>query len=290
MIGLLALLLALLLTYAGLSVYMADRLSRPLRQPLVGTPATFGLTYEDVAFRSSDDQVPLKGWLIDSPGTTTILLLHGKDSNRTGNDILAVAQRLVAHNYDVFTFDFRAHGESGGTHYSLGEFETRDVAGAVAYLQGHGYATLGVIGWSMGAATALLAAPDQPALRAVVADSAFADLGLLLDKQLWHVQPLMEFLRPGMTLAARTLYNIDIDQNRPAQAVARLGQRPLLLIHGTADTQIPVEHAHLIEAAAAGNPHFQSWILPGVNHVLAFRTDPDEYMRRVLAFFDQNLR
>jgi fermentation-respiration switch protein FrsA (DUF1100 family) len=286
------LLAALLLTYAGLSAYMADRLSRPARTPVIGTPADYGLAYTDVTFPSAEDAVPLKGWLIDSPGTATILLLHGKDTNRSdvGIGTLAVAQQLVAHNYDVLAFDFRAHGESGGEHYSLGGLETRDVAGAVAYLQAHGRTTIGVIGWSMGAATVLLAAPDQPALRAIVSDSAFADMSLLLEKQLWQVSPVMQFFRPGATFAARTLYNIDIDHTRPDQAVARLGPRPLFLIHGTADTLVPVAHAHLLEAAAAGNPHFQSWILPGVEHVQAFHTAPGEYMQRVLTFFDQNLR
>src|SRR3990170_3409555 len=121
--------------------------------PVTLSPAAYGLAYEDVEFPSAVDGIVLKGWLIDSPGTKTIVVMHGRNSVRDEPNvgILELAQALVGQGYDVLTFDFRAHGESGGTRYALGQFEVRDVAGALDYLKGRGVREVGVIGYSMGA-------------------------------------------------------------------------------------------------------------------------------------------
>lgn len=79
---------------------------------------------------SSTDGIPLAGWYIDSPGDRVILLLHGRNGARDGGVNLKVANELAKRNYDVLMFDFRGHGASSGTDYSLGVLETRDVAGA----------------------------------------------------------------------------------------------------------------------------------------------------------------
>ena len=93
-----------------------------------------------------------------------------------------IATAFVRRNYAVLTFDLRAHGESGGDHFTLGQLETRDVVGAVRFLQSRGRTCIGAIGWSLGAATLLNAAPDLPEIQAIVADSAFANLAVLLDR------------------------------------------------------------------------------------------------------------
>src|ERR671936_2186954 len=94
--------------------------------------------------------------VIDSPGTRTILVMHGSNSTRNNYICMEVSRALVQHGYDVLTFDFRGHGESGGSVGSLGQWEARDVAGALAYLQGRGITEGGAFALSMGAATGLL--------------------------------------------------------------------------------------------------------------------------------------
>ena len=277
--------------YLGVGAYVADRISRPIRQPLRGTPADQGLVYEDVTFPSVGDNIPLRGWLINAAGSKTIILVHGADGNRDDPTIglPQVTAALARHNYAVLAFDLRAHGQSGGAHTTLGQRETRDVAGAIRFLQQRGRTTLGAIGWSLGGVTLLNSAPDQPALAALVCDSAFADLSDILDFTLPRRDHLPGFFNRGIYLMSRVVVGAAVSRNSPEQAVARLGPRPVLLIHGQDDADVPVAHAYRLQRAGAGNPRLQLWVAPGATHARAFKVYPDEYLRRVIAFFDEHL-
>jgi dipeptidyl aminopeptidase/acylaminoacyl peptidase len=175
--GVAVLLLLIVIVYLAIGAVLADKLSATTRHPLTSTPANYGLTYERVQFRSADG-IPLAGWYIGSPGAQTILVLHGQDGERDDPSIglMDIDRALVQHGYDVLTFDFRGYGESGGDRFSLGDLEVRDVAGALNYLKTRGVNQVGALGFSMGAATALNSAPAHPEMRAVVADSSFAEI------------------------------------------------------------------------------------------------------------------
>jgi fermentation-respiration switch protein FrsA (DUF1100 family) len=280
-----------LLTYLGLGAYVAGTMSRPVRHPLDGTPADLGLPYENVAFTSTVDNIPLKGWLIGGQGGPTIIFIHGKDGIRNDPTIglPLIGQALVHHGYDVLAFDLRGHGESGGSRFSLGYLEARDLAGAVQFLKSQGRTTLGAIGWSLGAVTVLNAAPTLPDLQAVVAESAFADLNDLLVTQIPLNTHLPRLFTPGILLMGDLLYGFGSQQNQPEQGVRQMGTRPLLLIHDEADEMIPLAHALRLQQAGAANPNLQFWLVPGAAHVRGYQTYPDTYMRRVLEFFDAHL-
>jgi pimeloyl-ACP methyl ester carboxylesterase len=279
----------LLAGYFGISAYVADKLSRPARNPATHTPADYGLTYEDVQFPSAGDHIPLKGWFIHAPGTRTVILLHGRDFSREANGGLEKATALANHGYRVLMFDFRGHGTSGGDRYSLGPWETRDVDGALAYLQRRGVTEVGIYGISMGAATAIIAAAAHPEIKAVVAESAYADLSLLINEAFAERSGLPGFFNPGVRLAARLLYGMDFAQARPAVALRGMGDRPVLLIHSTTDEFVPVHHAARLQQAGAGNPNLDVWIVPKAAHCEAFSTYKDDYTRRMLAFYDRYL-
>ncbi len=290
-VGLMLITLAVI-TYVGISAYVAEKLSHPTRKALSSTPAQYGLKYEDVQFNSTGDNIPLKGWFIDSPGTKAIVMMHGRNGVRDdkGIDMMDIAKAFAQHNYDVLTFDFRAHGQSGGDRYSLGQWEVRDVAGALNYLKGRGVTRIGTIAYSMGAATELLTAPDHPEMQAVIADSVFADLPALLDKELPKSSGLPVFFNPGVVLSEQLLFGIDLNNTKPERAMSRLGNRPVLLIHSATDDLIPVSHAYALQKAGARDPNLQLWIAPGKGHVQAFKNNRDEYLRRVIGFFDANLK
>jgi uncharacterized protein len=287
-----ALLIALLVVlYFGVAALIADQFSRTTRHPLTSTPADFGLAYERVTFYSQVDNIPLAGWYIGTSGKT-IVVLHAQDGRKDDPTIglLEIDRALVQHGYRVLTFDFRGYGESGGDRYSLGDLETRDVAGALAFLKGRGVNEVGVLGFSMGAATALNAAPAHPEMRAIVADSSFADVTSILEAQFPKRTNLPSILLPGVVWMARALDGIDLADDRPERAVAQLGDRPVLLIHGTADSFVPLDHAYRLQKAGAQDPNLQLWVVPDAEHVRAYKQNPDEYLGRVLAFFDRYLR
>jgi pimeloyl-ACP methyl ester carboxylesterase len=281
------------LAYLGICGYVADKLSRPERFALTSKPSDLGLVYQDVVFTSTVDGLRLSGWYIDSPGDKVIMMMHGRNGRRDGGDALEIASRLAAHDYDVFMFDFRAHGASGGERYSMGQWEVRDVEGALNYLQARGVAAIGAHSTSMGGSPMLYAAVDHPEIEALAADSSFADLASVLDTELPKASGLPSVFNPGIFLMARLTLGIDLAANKPASAVARLGNRPLLVIHSIEDNEedtIPVSHAYALQAAGATNPNLQVWLAPGKGHCKAYANNKDEYMARLLGFFDANLR
>src|SRR5438270_3855229 len=253
--------------YVGLSLYISTQLAYVPQTPLYATPAKFGMQFRDVTFPSRIDQVQLKGWFI--PGLLsngkltvqrTIIIVHGNRTNRADKNagLLQLSVDFAQHGFAVLAFDMRGTGESPPEPLSLGYFEQRDVLGAVDFLRAGTppYPELprpGVIGgWgvSMGASTLLLAAAREPAIQAVVSDSAYADILPVLQREIPKQGHVPSVFTPGALLATRLLYGIDFAAVRPVDVVAGLAPRPLVFIHASADTYVPPDNLHAAVAAA----------------------------------------
>jgi fermentation-respiration switch protein FrsA (DUF1100 family) len=180
----------------------------------------------------------------------------------------------------------------------LGEFEQRDILGAVDYLQTGAlpFPRLGrprvIGGWgvSLGAGTLLLAAAADPAIRAIVSDSAFADAAAVV-RGWWEERGLPSWLLPGALLAGQLRYGINYDQAQPVAVVAQIAPRPIWFIHGTADHLVPIANLDQLVAAASRPPdaHVQTWKVPGAQHVGAFSLMPATYVQRLVAFYQSTL-
>lgn len=288
-----AILVALLVVgYVGISTYAISKLSTPNRIALVGNPSDYGMTsYQDVQFNSTVDNISLSGWLVDSPGNKVVIMLHGRGGNRTADESLEKAAVLNKANYDVLMFDFRGHGMSGGDRYDMGPWETRDLAGAINFLKGKGYSEFGVYGISMGAGTALLAAPDHPEMKALLIDSAYTDLQAVVERALPKDGGLPDFFTPGVLFMGKVLYGIDFSQAHTDKIVPTLGDRPIFQVHSRdGDARVPIEQANALKASGANDPNFSTWFAPGAGHVDAFPNNRQEYASRMVAFFDKYLK
>lgn len=296
-------------SYATLSVYLATQLVYVPQKPVVGSPADAHLAFADITFPSRGDHLMLKGWFIPGVGpdgslTTarTIIVVHGSRANRVdkGANLLGLSEDLVRQGFAVLTFDMRGSGESPPAPLSLGYFEQRDVLGAVDYLRGGPLPFtnlarpqfIGALGISMGAATALFAAAQEPAIRAVVSDCAFADIIPILEREIPKQGHVPALFTPGGLLASQALYGIDYYADRPVDVISQIAPRPLFFIHGARDGYIPPSNMDQLAAAARAAPgaQVQTWLVPGAGHAQSFKTAPDEYVQRVTAFFDQALR
>ena len=145
-----------LILYIGLSIYGAKAAMEIPRLPLIHSPASVGLDYEDVAFTSRDDHVMLRGWHLPSKGNSIIIIVHGGFQNRVDDnvDTLQLADDLVKKGYNLLLFDLRGRGESEGKGLALSNIE-RDIGGAVDYLKARGYPIrrINIIGFCSGAAS-----------------------------------------------------------------------------------------------------------------------------------------
>ena len=280
--------------YAVVCSVVALTLTRNQRFPLERTPATYGLSYQDVVFPSRVDHLTLRGWLIapvanGGAAGRPVVAVHGRGGNRErgpGGGLLEIAAHLAAAGHPVLTFDLRGAGESGGDRFTLGAQEVRDVGGAVDFLGERGLAPGGVdvVGFSLGAAAAVLQGGADARVRAVVEDSGYADLGDILEEQVPALSGLPGFFTPGTVFMARPLLGVDAYAIRPAQSAQRLAARgvPLLVIHGEADRLVPVRHGRRL--AAAYGPAAETLFVPGAGHVQAYVTDPAAYLAHLLPF------
>ncbi|HEY6407603.1 MAG TPA: alpha/beta hydrolase [Ktedonobacteraceae bacterium] len=290
--------------YVALSLYIATQLVYVPQKPLYATPSSLGLQFQNVTFPSRVDHVQLRGWLI--PGvlpngklTTqrTIIFVHGTRTNRADKitGLLNLSGAIAKNGFAVLAFDMRGTGESPPAPLSLGYFEQRDVLGAVDFLRSGPlpYPALGrprvIGGWgvSLGAAMLITATAQEPAIRAIVSDCAFADIIPILEREVpkgGHLPPLFT---PGTFLASRALYGIDFYADRPVDYVAQVAPRPILFIHGAADKYIPPANMDTLAAAArsAPNANVQTWSVPGADHAQSFNTEGKVYIDRIIAFY-----
>jgi uncharacterized protein len=290
--------------YTALSIYIATQLVYKPQIPPYATPALLGLQFKYVTFPSRIDQVQLKGWYI--PGVLpdgnltsqrTIIMVHGTRTNRADKDagLLNLSGDLARHGFAILAFDMRGTGESPPAPLSLGYFEQRDVLGAVDFLRSGPipYPALGrthiIGGWgvSMGAATLLMAAAQEPAIRAIVSDCAYADIIPILEREVPNGGHLPPLFTPGALFAANVLYGMDFYAVRPVDIVASIAPRPIFFIHGTSDTYVPTANLNILAAAARTAPdsNVQTWLVPGAGHAQSFNTEGTVYVDRVVAFY-----
>jgi pimeloyl-ACP methyl ester carboxylesterase len=285
----------LVLTYSLICGYMALTLTETNKLPLLDSPERYGLSYESVSFPSRVDGMRLDGWLLEPPTGVAprrpIVVVHGWKSDRTreaDKHMLDIAAQLVRHGYPTLLFDLRGSGQSAGDRFTLGVQEVRDVGGAIDFLDRRGLASDGVdlLGYSMGGATVLLAAPDEPLVRAVAEDSGYADLRNLLDTEVPKGSGLPGFFTPGVVFAARPIVGGDLYAVRPVDGAPILATRgvPLLVIHGQADDFVHIENGYRIAAAYGAN--VQTYYVSGAGHVRNYEVDPATYIARLAAFFD----
>ncbi|WP_204519698.1 alpha/beta hydrolase [Brevibacillus fulvus] len=287
------------LVAAVLSLVVGWKLTHPPRKPVAVRPEQYGIdVYEEIAFPSRQDGLLLRGWYFSakangqSDSGYTLIFAHGYSQNRLEPHLpaLSLAKELLGSGYDVLMFDFRNAGMSEGNVTTIGLFEQNDLLGAVDYVkQRFAERGIGLIGFSMGAATALLAAAREPRINAVIADSPFYSLPAYLRENLsvWTGLPRFPFNWLIMKLIP-WLMRIDPEAVNPWQAVQRLVSCPVLFIHGRADTTIPWENSkNLYELSDKRTAEL--WLVPASGHVRSYASQPKRYVQTVQAFLKRKL-
>jgi fermentation-respiration switch protein FrsA (DUF1100 family) len=229
------------------------------------------------------DGLTLRGWYLPSKNGATILVGHGIGATRS----LGPAEVLARHGYGVLAFDWRAHGESEGDLCTFGYNEVRDVEGALAWLQaqpGVDPNRVGMLGESMGAVAAIRAAAQLSQIKAVVAVSPFADLEEAI-RNVWRGTGLPSFPFVPLQIALGELQTgLDLADLEPLKDVADISPRPILILAGGRDP-IAGPDAGVRLYAAAGEPK-ELWFEPQAGHLSFLPEFPEDYERRVTAFFD----
>jgi dipeptidyl aminopeptidase/acylaminoacyl peptidase len=240
------------------------------------------------------DAKKLGGWFVAAPEGVPqpwpcVVLVYGYG----GHKELMHGYAKILHDggFATLMFDMRGSGLRRGEPVTLGYKERWDLMDAVRHVRSRpdiDPKRVGVLGVSMGGATALMAAEDDPHIKAIVADSAFADIADMIKPGIDRfVGPRASILAQLIVFYAETIMGVKSDELRPVRSAERMGERPLLIIHGEDDQLTTPESAHKLYKVAHGPKEL--WMVPNCSHGAAPSVVPDEYTQRVVGFFSRYL-
>ncbi len=285
-----------LLVWGGIVSFGAMRLLRRRRLRQATTPNAHGMGYETITF-SARDGTPLVGWWILAPPSTqdempstasTVILCHGSEGSM--DHWLPLARVLHQAGFNVFLFDFRAHGRSGGRHTTFGMYERDDLLGAIDVLAERGITRVGVWGVSMGAATALLTAAQMgkpSSIAALIADGSFVYLKRTIARRIhfWGIPHWLGWhIAAWMLVVAGVRTHGRMDQVDPILWSKHI-YTPVLYIHGGLDWLTTTAEASLLVAQTPA-PH-EFWIVPDARHGETATKYPDDYAARIVGWFQR---
>jgi len=261
--------------------WAVNRLARTRREVPAEAASLKTASPDEVSFLSRDGRARVHASLLPAEKASAAVVLVVGQVGCWGSDarvenrslhVRTMAQALRARGITVLVTRLRGHGES----------ERHDVLGAIDYLLTHGYrsGSIGVLGASIGASAVLLAAAEEPAVQAVVADSprieAHADV-----ERLVVPAPVLSFVR----WLGRALSGVDLGRRPVLGSLPALRDRAVLIIQGQGDRVVaPAMAQQLAKACGA-----RLWLTASQSHAGTLHEALPLYITRVVDFFSQHL-
>jgi dipeptidyl aminopeptidase/acylaminoacyl peptidase len=277
------------LTFAGDRVFYGKKLSDvacEIREELLKRD-----DLRQVQFFAQDG-LKLSGFLLKrKKPLANMVLCHGYQ----GNKEFMYGFIDLFPDFNMFIFDFRAHGQSDGRITSIGYHEYKDVIAATQFMKEHtqvdGQQLLPtiVLGVSMGGAATLKAAEKESDLADVyIVDSTYANLtGIVLNAfTLKSGLPYYPFF-PLIKQLYHYLANFDMSNMNPQESVKVIKQ-PILFIHSCSDSFISANNTLQLYTNAQNNLS-RLWIGPSCRHGWLHSYHREEYRKKVLKFIARTL-
>jgi pimeloyl-ACP methyl ester carboxylesterase len=289
---LLVLALACLLALGVVSLQV-HRVTHPPRHGGSGLDVAGDLVrVEEAAFEASDG-TRLAGWRMPGrPSMPAILLCHDRGQTKASQVNLGLA--LQQAGFTVMAFDFRGHGDSEGGASTLGIEEKRDVLGAIDHLAarpGLGQRRIGVYGVGMGAHAAVLAAADRQAMKVLVLDGLYPNVGFPLHREVfegWAFGTRNLGFLPDAVFGA--LHFSVRDEPSAGDVLPRLLGRDLLLVAPEGDAALSGAMHRMYETIPEQRDTDGNLVVvPASSGHDLYGGDLTRYHSRIRAFFEHRL-
>ena len=244
--------------------------------------ANLGAAHENVSFKTSDG-LRLQGWYVPAKNGAAVIAFPGRSGSQ------AHARMLARHGYGVLLFDRRGEGQSEGDSNLLGWGADKDILAAIQFLKTRPEVErgkIGGIGLSVGGELMLQAAAETDELAAIVSEGAGTRQ---LSEQLEEFHGLERVLNaPGFLFmtAGTAIFSSTAPPPNLTDVAPKIKQ-PLFVIWAPNGGNI--EHMSKEYYKLANSSSKQIWAMPTAKHVGGIRDQPQEYERRVVSFFDDNL-
>ncbi|HEV7589956.1 MAG TPA: alpha/beta fold hydrolase [Longimicrobium sp.] len=256
-------------------------------------PSPHRITRTGFEIRPADGGPPIRGDLRVAEGAkpkSAVVFVHGFKGFRNWGPWPALMRALALAGHAAVSFDFSRNGIGPEGEFSALDLfrenthtreldELRAVIDALAAgrLGGRKMGRIGVVGHSRGGGAAVIAAAEDERINALVTLAAIADI-----PSRWSAKQIaawrrgedvsIENARTRQQMPIGPDYWVDLQQNRErldiAAAAARVAQ-PWLIVHGDADTSVPVADAHALFAAAGENAELM--VVKGADHVFGVK-------------------
>ncbi len=225
---------------------------------------------------TTPDGVQIAFDLYQRPGRDTLLVICPGFFQSKNTPTMRQLAATLAQHYDVLCMDFRGHGDSGGR-FTFSAKEDADLTAVFTWARPR-YAHIVLMGFSLGAATAIDVigeGTEVQALIAVSAPTAFEDIEL----KVWTLKAIVAGLKafePGVGFRPGNPW---LTKPRPIDRI-RQAKVPILLIHGTDDETTFVHHSQELFAQAEGPK--QLTLIEGGRHAEElYRQDPEGFLTLV---------
>jgi pimeloyl-ACP methyl ester carboxylesterase len=239
------------------------------------------------------------------------LILFAPEYGGTKWTCMLYAGHLLDAGYDLFTFDFRNHGDSDTMPgYQplqwVTQHEVADVKAVLKFLKEAPFCPndgIGFFGVSRGAGAGVVACSGDPFVKCLVTDGAFGTVATMI-RFMGKWASIYITRRPGLLkLVPKWYYGLlglaalsDVNRRRQLafpsvrNALRRLSQRKqqLFMIHGAADSYIRPEIAHDLFKAAPRKLR-KLWMAEGAKHNQAVDLAEEEYRLYTIDFFCEHL-
>ncbi len=207
-----------------------------------------------------------------------IVAAHGLLRSMSDHNMIAMAQALAEH-FDVITFDFPGHGASAGVSTASFASAAQDLRRVIDHGHGLSYQRVGVIGYSMGAAAAILAAAEGAPVDAVVSVSCPGSLPRAATTKgqfatwpwRWWARLMGTRLAPKLELGPL-----------PIERVGRVSPIPLLIVHCGLDTLVRREDSETLFAVA--RPPKDYLFVPSALHAM-----PMSFTAQIIAWLEKKM-
>jgi dipeptidyl aminopeptidase/acylaminoacyl peptidase len=277
--------------------YLYDKQTHELNDLMQVRPALAGRTLakvSSISYKAADGTV-IPAYLTLPPGKEAkglpaVVLPHGGPSDRDEWGFDWLPQFLAARGYAVIQPEYRGSGGFGDKWLMDNGFKSwrtsiGDIDSAATYLASSGIADpkrIAILGWSYGGYAALQAAATDPSLyKGVVAIAPVTDLALLKQESQDYTDAdvVAKFVGSGPHIV----------EGSPLHHAADI-KVPVLLVHGTLDSNVAYEESAKMESAledAGAKSELETF--KGLDHQLEDSDARTEMLTKIGTLLDQTI-
>jgi uncharacterized protein len=248
------------------------------------TPKELGLDYEEVQV-VTEDGISLPSWFIPAIGSKKgIVLVHGHGGSR--NEGLRFASALNKAGFNLLLLSLR---RNAGEFASMGFHEIKDAKAGVKFLSADRQLdSIGIFGFSMGAATSIITMEEEPLVKAGLFSSGYASAMDVLSEAANRDFGIPYYpLIPVVQLYLNVRGDMNIETVRPVDKIGSISPRPIAIFHCIKDDYVDVSHSDRLFSKAKEPKEI--WIPICERHERIWNSHKDEAEKRAVGFFKKNL-